>query len=284
MLPLTATRKIANKNGYGALLGSGISHSLSPVIHNFSAQYLNLDCSYLSFDCIPKKFPKMEFFDFFWDIGAYGFNVTMPFKGDAARLFPQSKLNSVNTIFRGLTSWEATSTDADGFLLGLEKLSCADFAAIILLGNGGAAQALYEHFLDTTSKPMRVLRRNSERDKSWKRLPGRAEFFELSAAALQQVVEEEPNSLLIQSTSGPMQGENLEFLVSGLRDLQGPLVDLVYGTPSALLKAAQHLGLPIQDGLPMLIGQAILAQELWWKKSVPYIEVEQHLRQYLKQN
>ena len=44
MSEITGTTKLA------CLLGSPVSHSISPLIHNFSFQYLGIDCTYLAFD------------------------------------------------------------------------------------------------------------------------------------------------------------------------------------------------------------------------------------------
>src|SRR6478735_12738903 len=105
------------------ILGSGISHSLSPLIHNYAAALLGVDCVYLSFDSESRSFPGPDFFRAMWDFGALGFNITVPFKENAARMFPGSGLASVNTIYRGQKYWEAASTDAEGFLLGLSQLN-----------------------------------------------------------------------------------------------------------------------------------------------------------------
>ncbi|WP_141736525.1 shikimate dehydrogenase family protein [Oligoflexus tunisiensis] len=262
------------------LLGSGISHSLSPLIHNFAAARLAVDAVYLCFDSATRRFPGPDFFQAMWDMGAFGFNITVPFKEDAARMFPASGLASVNTIYRGKKGWEATSTDAAGFLLGLEQLNrgLEDHEAVVFLGNGGAALALYEHFLKVSQRPLIVLRRTAERDAKWKKPAGRVEFHDLNVGTLDAVCRRFPKSLLLQTTSAPLHGDRLDFLLPGLGAFQGTFVDLVYGKTSGLLDALKATGLPVQDGLPMLIGQALLAQKLWWGKSADFREVEAMLR------
>lgn len=262
------------------ILGSGISHSLSPLIHNYSAAQLGMDCVYLAFDSEAKVFPGTDFFRAMWDFGAVGFNITVPFKEDAARMFPGAGLGSVNTLYRGKEGWQAASTDAPGFLLGLAQLgkSLEDFPAIILLGNGGAARALYDHFLRVSEKTLFILRRTAARDATWQRPEGRGEFLDLTAETLADVVQRHPGALLIQTTSAPLQGDGLDHLLPGLDDFSGTLVDLVYGKTSALLAEAKAKGLPAQDGLPMLIGQALLAQKLWWDVAAEFEDIEMMLR------
>jgi shikimate dehydrogenase len=262
------------------ILGSGISHSLSPLIHNYSAAQLGVDAVYLCFDSQSRQFPGPDFFKTMWDVGALGFNVTVPFKEDAARMFPESGLASVNTIYRGEKGWRATSTDAEGFLLGLAQMNLGldDHDAVVFLGNGGAALALYEHFLKVSQRPLLVLRRTPERDASWRKPPGQVEFLDLNAATLDAVVQRYPRSLLLQTTSAPLHGDRLDHLLPGLNAFQGSFVDLVYGKTSALLDALKARGLAVQDGLLMLIGQALLGQKLWWGKSANFSAVEAMLR------
>lgn len=266
------------------ILGSGISHSLSPLIHNHSAARLAVDCVYLCFDSHSRKFPGPDFFQTMWDVGALGFNFTVPFKEHAARMFPGSGLASVNTLYRGSEYWQATSTDAEGFLLGLAQLNRGldDHDAVVFLGNGGAALALYNHFLKVSTKPLIVLRRTPDRDAKWLKPEGRVEFHDLNAPTLDASCKRYPKNLLLQTTSAPLHGDRLDHLLPGLSAFQGTFVDLVYGKTSALLDALKTKGLPAQDGLPMLIGQALLGQQLWWGKSAEFSDVEAMLRGRLK--
>ncbi len=277
--------KIQGSTRILGLLGSGISHSLSPFIHNFSAQALGMDSVYLPLDSSGKKFPERSFFQTMWDIGALGFNITVPFKEQAARMFSDSGLSSVNTLYRGESNWLATSTDAEGFVLGLQqnKLELQKFPNIILLGNGGAALALYDYFLKKTRLPIVVLRRSPDRDSHWLKPLDRVRFDQLDAKTLAEICRLEPGSLLIQTTSAPLHGDRLESLVPALDKFEGALVDLVYGKTSALLDTTRAKGLPAQDGLPMLIGQALLGQKLWWGRSAAFKDVDDALRSHLTQ-
>ena len=54
MSAITGTTRLA------CLLGSPVSHSISPLIHNFSFQYLGIDCAYLAFDINEQNDIKSE--------------------------------------------------------------------------------------------------------------------------------------------------------------------------------------------------------------------------------
>ena len=95
MSAITGTTRLA------CLLGSPVSHSISPLIHNFSFQYLGIDCAYLAFDINEQNLK--EAVEGLKALHVLGFNLTMPNKNkileylddlsDAARL-----IGAVNTV------------------------------------------------------------------------------------------------------------------------------------------------------------------------------------------
>lgn len=263
------------------LLGSGIAHTLSPRIHNFSAHRLNINHVYVPFD-FKEAFPSKEFFDFMWDANAVGFNVTVPWKQEAARYFAEGQLKSVNTIYRSEKGWKAASTDGEGFALGLTELSLKlqDFESIVYLGDGGAALGLFEYFETQLLKVKHtVLRRSPKRDSLWLSCSNNTvEIKDFAPFQLQEVLKRYPHSLLIQCTSAPLHGDDLKIFAEVLEFFPGAYVDLVYGKKSALLDKARELNVKAQDGLPMLVGQAIRAQNYWWQKSMGFLEVLEYVR------
>ena len=67
---------------------------------------------------------------------------------------------------------------------------------------------------------------------------------------------------MIQATSAPNQGNDLSFLAQGLEGFWGFFFDLIYGKTSYLFEYLQNKGIPVLDGLSMLIEQALLAEDL----------------------
>ena len=83
------------------LLGSPISPSISPAMHNEAFRQLGIDCIYLAFDADAEKMPSA--IEAFRALNVLGFNVTMPGKNIAAKhcdeLSPAAKFTgSVNTF------------------------------------------------------------------------------------------------------------------------------------------------------------------------------------------
>ena len=271
----------ANTRALG-LVGQGIGYSLSPAIHNLAIEQLGKNLVYLPFDIQERSLKP--FLDFFWDAGGVGFNVTTPHKSTIARMIPGHGLSSVNTVFRGETWWEATSTDAEGFSSGLERIGwpLSEFSRIVFIGAGGAVLALVEYFARhaLNVKEMTVLARNPQSFpmEVLKRFPQTA-VHSLGLNALAHCLAGgDDATLLIQGTNGPQNGDNLAGLVPGLREFKGTFVDLVYGQPSALYFECLNRGLPTQDGEPMLIEQARASQRLWFGQTISYEAISDILK------
>ena len=70
--------KINGHTKLTCLLGSPVSHSISPAMHNESFRLLDLNYAYLAFDVREDTFLKAV--DGLTAIGAAGWNCTMPLK------------------------------------------------------------------------------------------------------------------------------------------------------------------------------------------------------------
>jgi shikimate dehydrogenase len=264
------------------LLSHGASFTLSPTLHNYAAQLLQQNQVYVHFD-LPSNHVE-SFLDVFWHLGGQGLNVTMPHKNLVASLVTSDGLTSVNTLVRTDSGWKGYSTDGEGFLRGLERASKTihDFDVIILLGSGGAAQSILAATAKATlDRPLKAIihRRSGENDQkiraSFSISPvSSLTYRPIDGAAFAETLKETQGlrRLVIQATSAPKHGESLESHVPALQYLSKSdlLVDLIYDNPSALYLAAKTQDVPCLDGLPMLIEQARLSQQLWWGKSASF--------------
>ncbi|RYZ59694.1 MAG: hypothetical protein EOP07_03220 [Proteobacteria bacterium] len=268
---------ISGSTRFGGLIGKGIAHSLSPLIHNSSAEILGIDSVYLAFDLAEA--PPPSFFETMLKGNCYGFNVTVPYKESIANVITggsSEPLSTVNTLFLKGNQWEATSTDADGFAAGLLEIdrTFADFSAVILLGYGGAAKALLAKVKrDLPMLPVFVLKRSAVSLEE-SRVFADVNFRAFDNETLQSTIQDHPNALLIQCSSAPLRGDDLARFIPSLALLKGAFVDLVYGSPSILLSESEKRGIPCQDGIPMLIHQALLSQKLWWGQSASFSDMK----------
>ncbi len=265
------------------LLGQGIDHSLSPLIHNRSIEHLGCNYIYVPFQVPTDKLA--DFLDVMWAVGAKGFNITMPLKEVVAKHL-NLKLRSVNTIYRDHSFWGGASTDASGFVRALERLGrmFPTFKKLVILGNGGVVTAILEHIgrHPDLSPDIIILRRSSGRDGFLRKLLPRElkltfASFEPGELSL-QLDGMGKETLLVQASSAPLKGDALDRFAPALDKFSGSVVELTYGCRSAIFDKARVLGLPAQDGIPMLIEQARLAQRYWWGHEAPFDVIERHLR------
>lgn len=271
-------RAISGETKLLGLLGHNTSYTLSPSIHNEAIRQLYLDQVYVNFD-LPQS-SVANFLNVFWEMGGVGLNVTKPYKNLVASYLTSCPHKSVNTLVRGNHGWNGFSTDGQGFARGLDRIgvAVADLHHVLILGSGGASQAIVQELTHNKSNALKSLRivRRSERNDSFLMEACSPqvclEFLDWSESELRQAVDQmdHRHSLMIQATSAPSQGHDLSEFLPAFTRYQGAFVDLIYDNPSALYFESLNRGLKTQDGLAMLIEQARLSQELWWGKSAPY--------------
>ncbi|MDO5031773.1 shikimate dehydrogenase [Corynebacterium sp.] len=125
-----------------AVLGSPISHSLSPVLHTAGYEALGLkDWEYTAFDVTDlAAFVDSAPEDF------RGFSVTMPLKFQALEYATEvteraQLIGSANTLVRTEVGWRADNTDTEGVAGALaELLGEKTASSALLIGAGGTAR------------------------------------------------------------------------------------------------------------------------------------------------
>lgn len=152
-----------------AVLGQPVAHSLSPIIHQAFAKQVGLSVQYDKIAAPLDGFARAA--QDFIAQGGQGFNVTMPFKQEAATWVDvlkerAARAGAVNTI--GInpdgTTW-GDNTDGEGLILALQQdmgMSLAD-KAIVILGAGGAARGILPAIF--AQKPKKIWLYNRSEDK-----------------------------------------------------------------------------------------------------------------------
>jgi len=126
-----------------AVLGSPISHSLSPLLHNTAYSQLGIQGTYEAIEVNAGGLSKfMDGQDNSWT----GFSLTMPLKEEAiayADLVDDlaKRINSANTLYKDGGLWRATSTDVIGFLQAIKCNKIEIKGHIVILGAGATARA-----------------------------------------------------------------------------------------------------------------------------------------------
>jgi 3-dehydroquinate dehydratase/shikimate dehydrogenase len=246
----------ASPEMYG-LVGSPISHSVSPAMHNAAFRAAARDAVYLPLPAADAE----DFVTFARAFGLSGASVTIPFKvtllnhvqsvDDIAR-----DVGAINTIRNVDGRWEATNTDVTGFLQPLHSrgVRLAGLRTSIL-GAGGAARGVAVA-LARSKAVVRVHARNRDRAAAVaERISGGVGPWPPEPGSWDLLVNTTPVGMHPQIADSPV--------VPG--ELTGRLVyDLIYNPPTTrLLRDAAGAGLQALGGLDMLVAQAE-AQFMYW--------------------
>ncbi len=239
------------------LIGDPVAHSLSPQMQNAAFEAAGLDWVY-----VPLHVKPAELADAIRGLAALGFagtNVTIPHKLATCELCDElsqlaGRARSVNTlVVREDGTLFGTSTDGLAVTGAVEPAG----ADVLLLGAGGAAQALAAAFVDAGIASLAI---------------SSAERAEELAAFVRELAPE----LAVRVLDWPPSGEEAQIIVNAtpIKDeLPVPprsaqqVVDLAYkpdGSPTALVAAAREAGCPaVVDGLEVLVRQGAASFEHW---------------------
>lgn len=247
--------------------GHPVSHSRSPLIHNYWLKELGIQGAYERVDVPPADFP--QFIRDFPAAGYCGGNITIPHKESAAALTDvrdeaAEAIGAVNTIWLEAGRAFGSNTDAHGYAASLDEEAPGWDAssAAVVLGAGGAALAVVHALKTRGISDIRVVNRTVLRAASVAdRLGGFITAH--SWDALPELLRD--CGLLVNTTSLGMAGKPGATLnLSALPD-QAIVSDIVYvPLETAFLKAARDRGLKTVGGLGMLLHQAAPGFERWF--------------------
>ncbi|WP_027001694.1 shikimate dehydrogenase family protein [Hugenholtzia roseola] len=267
------------KNLHFGLIGKKLGHSFSQKYFTAKFEAQNLPFHYALFEMdtlvevrdLIKKYPNLR-----------GLNVTIPYKKQIFDYLDEidtqaQRLGAVNTILidEKTKKWKGFNTDYIGF----EK-SLVDFYILnqnlkhkkkaLVIGNGGAAAAVFAVLQDYQIEYQAVSRQKSATvDWSY-------EDFSMPLFLEQNPYFFSNFDLFIQTTPLGMAGtpnyeQSLPPLPTYFYDTIDPnqfFIDLIYNPEKTLfLEKAQQKGAKIENGLPMLYGQAEAAWQIWYQES-----------------
>jgi shikimate dehydrogenase len=275
------------------VIGDPIAHSLSPLLHRTAFEYAGSEYRYGAARVRRGEVP--EALEDIRTGNLKGLNVTAPHKfafagyldgleGDAARS------GAVNTIVKRGGNLIGFNTDMKGLLLALNREG-GSYAGrkIAVLGTGGAAAGIVHRAASEGAPRIALIGRNGRKaeeiaaavhaglcaegagEDGAPALPIVLYDFETGRGGdLSAVLSD--TEVLINATPLGMEGVPSQFahfdFLKGLP--KGALVyDLIYRpAETALLAAARALGLRAANGLGMLAGQGILADEIFLDRAI----------------
>ncbi|MBC8036374.1 MAG: shikimate dehydrogenase [Rhizobiales bacterium] len=250
------------------VIGWPISHSRSPLIHNYwlklygiAGDYLRVPVEAGALDQFIAGLPESEY---------RGCNVTIPHKERAWQLVAPAdemtkRLGSVNTIYHRDGRLLGTSTDGEGFIANLAanagNLKLKNEKALVL-GAGGAAMAIVGALLDRGLAEIAVANRTLERSDQLRARFGSAVKPEPWENRDEAVSE---SALLVNATALGMVGQPPLHIDLARLPAAAIVADIVYSPlQTPLLAAAAKRGNATVGGLGMLLHQAVRGFELWF--------------------
>lgn len=281
---------ITGKTKLTALLGSPVSHSISPAMHNEAFRLLNLDYAYLAFDVSPNQLKTAV--DGLVAVGIRGFNLTMPHKiailDCLDELTPAAKLaGACNTVINDNGYLIGHTTDGIGYMR-----SCQDAGHDIIgkkmtiLGAGGAATAIItQAALDGVSE-IDIFRRH--RQDAFAITEHFAKMVSSNTNCKVQVYDIADTTQLKQSLSTSAILTNATNIGMSPNVDESPIIDIdllhsdlivsdiIYNPKQTKLMAmANSIGCPTFNGMYMLLYQGAAAFECWTGKEMPVKEIKE---------
>lgn len=275
--------RISGKTKLTGLLGTPVSHSISPKMHNETFAKLGLDYVYLAFDCNIEKLPEVV--KGLRALNVRGFNVTMPNKTAIHKyldkLSPAAELaGAVNTVVNDDGVLTGHITDGTGYMRSIKEEG-ADIIGkkMTIIGAGGAATAICIQAALDGVKEISIFNIKDEffsrAEKTVKdineRTECKAQLFDL--ADTEKLRAEIADSAIFTdaSSAGMKPLEN----VCNIPDpsmLRSDLIvsDVVYiPEKTKLLQMAEVQGCKVINGLGMLLWQGAKAFEIWTGQEMP---------------
>jgi shikimate dehydrogenase len=235
-------------------------HTLSPVLHRAAYRELGLDAHYEVFDVRPEGLASE--IAALRERGLCQLSVSLPHKEAVLALADDATesaraIGAANTITARDGRLEADNTDWIGVLRTLEPLGPWRGRRATVLGAGGAARGVV-HALRTLGLEVCVVNRTVSRaERLVADLGGRVGGAN------------EPFDLLVNATAVGMQPESdaTPLAAERLRP-HATVFDTVYRPlETRLLREARERGCRVQDGLDMLVHQAVEQVRLWSGKT-----------------
>ncbi|MCK9454192.1 MAG: shikimate dehydrogenase [Sulfurimonas sp.] len=239
-----------------AIFGDPVTHSRSPLMHNSVFKNLNYKACYTRVHLTDGSKLKETFLA----LKLKGANVTVPHKEaayeacDEVRGFAKT-VGVVNTIINENGRLIGYNTDADGFMYAIKEFG--KIRDILIIGAGGTAKALASRFIEDGIK-VRVLNRSQNRLEYFKEIG--CDSFTWDSFKIEKY------DLVVNTTSAGLKDEELPAplaLIEKILENTSFAADAIYGKVTPFLKLAKSKNIRCKDGADMLLGQGVLANELF---------------------
>ena len=284
------TIPITGHTGFTGLLGSPVSHSISPMMHNESFRMVGLDLIYLCFDVKEEQLDTAV--AGLKAAGIQGFNLTMPCKNRMVSLCDAlspaaSLIGAVNTVVNQDGKLIGHNTDGIGFWRSAEEVGFSSPGKnVTLMGMGGAATAIAVQAALDGVKELSIFARPTSR--FWQRANHLTDELNKRTTCNVQLFEQQDTStlkkcldhsdILVNGTSVGMAPDTEASILpdSALLHPELTVADVIYNPrETLLLKQAKAVGCPTFNGMYMLLYQGAEAFRLWTGVDMPVEHIKE---------
>jgi shikimate dehydrogenase len=271
---------ISGKTKIAGIIGNPVAHSLSPKIHNYLFQKLEIDAVYVPFQ-IENESGLDSFVKTFRSANFLGCNITIPYKSAVLPFVDKTDdvcgiAQAANTLFWKDGALWADTTDFWGFM---EALNRDNFHLtkknVVFLGYGGVARTLAA-VLAFRNYPQNIslVGRNTQKLQNLANEITQKTKFGVSYFLFENAKEIIENAdIIINCTSVGMHPlvEDSPFDISFVNP-KTYLFDTIYSPlETKFLREGRANGNRTQNGLRMLIYQALASFYFWTKKDLTHI-------------
>lgn len=271
-----------------ALLGSPVSHSISPLMHNEAFYLLDLDYAYLCFDVTEDTLQTAV--EGLKTCNIRGFNLTMPCKNKVVelvdKLSPAAKLiGAVNTVVNDNGVLTGHNTDGVGFMRSIIDAGHDVIGkTMTIMGCGGAATAITAQAALDGVSVIHIFCRSTSR--FYTRTQRLADDIHNTTAckvfihensdqdALRQAIKE--SAILINATSVGMAPNTDATIIEDTSMFYPGLIvaDVIYNPrETRFLREAKEAGCSVFNGMFMLLHQGAEAFRIWTGQDMPVEEI-----------
>jgi len=261
--------QITGKTSVYGIVGSPVTHSLSPVFQAYFSKQCSMDSVYIPFSVNPEVFGSA--LEGLKQSSIQGLNITVPFKETVLAYVSMDDdvrcIGAANTLKSVGGKWHAYNTDWQGVrevMLGTGLPLKG--AQLLLFGAGGTARAVLHAAASLGFGRVLICNRSPERcenlcQHAQQQYPHlRCESVDWTQSAVDKVCSD--SAIVMNTTSiGLSPEQTFPFQLSG----KAWAMDAVYRPDgqTAFVLEARRAGRSVVDGLPMLVVQGIKSFEIW---------------------
>ncbi len=273
------------------VIGFPISHSLSPIIHNFYLNKYKINGTYQTFE-IPNENFEDSIKNLVQQQNLSGFNITIPHKEKIYNLCQHlSKTAQMTKAVNTLIVMEngkffGHNSDAEGFIKNFFN-HCPNYQLnnkkCLVIGAGGASRAIIYSLI--SQKVSQIFIANRDQEKALKLIADFKNFSQQNLVDLKFIPLKtsfdflnEVDLIINASSLGMINQQKLDIDISDAKKT-AIVYDIVYKPLiTDLLSQAKKLDLKIITGIGMLIEQALIGFEAWFKIKAEFdLELEKIL-------